>query len=186
MANAKDEWYVARDGKAAGPYTTAQMQADARAGSLKPTEQIWREGMPAWVNAGGIMEIFAPNPPGAAPDRAPAMPPPMPPQPIGYASPRTAPRDIGQDAGVRMLLPVGRSGWAIASGYLGLFAFFPLIGLLTGPCAVITGILAIREMKRDPNKHGMGRAVFGIIAGALFGIANVVGLAMVLLNESNL
>ena len=40
-----------------------------------------------------------------------------------------------------MLLPVGRSGWAIAAGYLGLISVlaFP------GPFAMIAGILAIRD-----------------------------------------
>src|SRR5262245_43635299 len=78
------------------------------------------------------------------------------------------PKDPGDDLGMRLLLPVGRSGWAIVSGYLGLFSFacFPM-----APFAFITGWLAIREMRRDPKKHGMGRAVFGIIMGVLGSIA---------------
>jgi len=78
------------------------------------------------------------------------------------------PRDPGDDLGMRMLLPVGRSGWAIASGYLALFSFgCPFVA----PFALVTGWLAIREMRRDPKKHGMGRAVFGIIMGVLGSIA---------------
>ena len=52
------------------------------------------------------------------------MPPPLPygSQPPGLPVP--TPR-IGDDAGIRMLLPVGRSGWAIAAGYLGLFGDGP-------------------------------------------------------------
>ena len=34
--------------------------------------------------------------------------------------------DLGDDAAMRMLLPVGRSGWAIAAGYLGLFSLIVL------------------------------------------------------------
>jgi hypothetical protein len=75
---------------------------------------------------------------------------------------RRAP-DIGDDAGVRMLLPVGRSGWAIAAGYLGLIA----ICGVPAPFALLCGIMAVREMRRDPSKHGMGRAVFGIIMGGI-------------------
>lgn len=71
--------------------------------------------------------------------------------------------DIGDDAGIRMLLPVGRSGWAIASGYLGLFSVL----CVPGPFALITGILAVREIRRNPKKHGMGRAIFGIVMGSL-------------------
>jgi Domain of unknown function (DUF4190) len=72
-------------------------------------------------------------------------------------------QDIGDDPGIRMLLPVGRSGWAIAAGYLGLISVL----IIPAPFALITGILAIREMNRNPKKHGMGRAVFGIVMGVL-------------------
>ena len=72
-------------------------------------------------------------------------------------------QDIGQDAGMRMLLPVGRSGWAIASGYLGLLSLI----CIPAPFAILTGILAVRDIRKNPKKHGMGRAIFGIIMGSL-------------------
>ena len=53
-------------------------------------------------------------------------------------------QDIGQDAGMRMLIPVGLSGWAIASGYLGLISVL----LVPGPFAVLTGILASARSTR--------------------------------------
>jgi hypothetical protein len=53
--------------------------------------------------------------------------------------------------------------WAIAAGYLGLVSVL----CLPGPFALICGILAIREMKQNPKKHGMGRAIFGIVMGSL-------------------
>jgi hypothetical protein len=82
----------------------------------------------------------------------------------GAAGPGAAPaKPMGEDAAMRMLLPVGRSGWAIAAGYLGLFS---LCGF-AAPFAILTGVLAIRDIKRNPEKHGMGRAVFGIIAGVV-------------------
>jgi hypothetical protein len=84
------------------------------------------------------------------------------------------PEDIGQNAGIRMLLPVGRSLWAIASGYLGLISVL----LIPAPFALLTGILAIVEMKRNPKKHGMGRAIFGIIMGTLGTVALVVVVAV--------
>jgi Domain of unknown function (DUF4190) len=91
--------------------------------------------------------------------------------------PRRRAPDIGQDAGIRMLLPVGRSGWAIASGYLGLISVL----LIPAPFALLTGILAMLEIGRNPKKHGMGRAVFGIVMGGIFSIPLVillVGLAL--------
>ncbi len=71
--------------------------------------------------------------------------------------------DIGQNAGMRMLLPVGRSAHAIAAGYLGLLS--PL--LLPAPLAIFFAILAIRDIRKNPRLHGMGRAVFGLVAGVL-------------------
>jgi hypothetical protein len=80
--------------------------------------------------------------------------------------------DIGDDPMMRMILPVGVSGWAVVSGYLGLLSVL----LFPGPFALWTGILAIREIKRNPRKHGMGRSVFGIAMGSL----GTIGLLFVL------
>lgn len=64
---------------------------------------------------------------------------------------------------MRMLLPVGRSGWAIVAGYLGLFSFL----LIFAPFAIVFSVLAIFDLKRNPKKCGMGRAVFGLVMGVL-------------------
>ena len=74
---------------------------------------------------------------------------------------------VKPDLGVRILLPVGRSGYAIASGYFGLISVL----ILPGPLALLFGILAIRDIKRHSHKTGMGRAIFGILFG---GIATLV------------
>ncbi len=75
--------------------------------------------------------------------------------------------EAGADGTLSWLVPVGRSGWAIASGYLGLFSILPLIGLPFGLGAVITGILAIRSIQQHSKLTGLGRAWFGIIMGSL-------------------
>lgn len=67
------------------------------------------------------------------------------------------------DAALRMLIPVGRTGWSIAAGYLGLLSFIPFVGVV----ALVFGIVAVRDLKKHPDKHGAGRAWFGIIAGGL-------------------
>ncbi len=98
------------------------------------------------------------------------IPPPLPnPQWPNPQFPPPAPRQhsVEEDAGMRMLLPVGRSSWAIVSGYLGLISAL----CVPAPFAILTGILAIRDMRRDPKLHGMGRAVFGIVMGSIFTIA---------------
>ena len=68
---------------------------------------------------------------------------------------------------MRLLMPVGRSGWAIAAGYLGLFSLV----LVPAPFAILVSILAIRDIRRSVGsakvKHGMGRAIFGLVMGIL-------------------
>ena len=73
------------------------------------------------------------------------------------------PKSLGDDAGMRLLLPVGRSGLAIAAGYLGLLSVL----LFPAPLAVLLGILAIRDIQKHPDRHGMGRAIFGLVLGGL-------------------
>jgi len=94
------------------------------------------------------------------------------------AMPAYAP-PIEEDASMRMLLPVGRSGWAIAAGYLGLLS--PLV--LPAPPAIITAIMAFRDMRRHPEKHGMGRAIFGLVAGGIVTLIALVGAVAVIIEE---
>jgi hypothetical protein len=72
----------------------------------------------------------------------------------------------GNDAAMRWILPVGRSPWAIAAGYLGLFALL----VIPAPFALATGIMAVRDIRANPATHGMGRAIFGIVMGAIFSL----------------
>ncbi len=67
----------------------------------------------------------------------------------------------------RLVMPVDLPGSAIAAGYLGLGALFPLIGLPLGVFAIVCGVRALQRIELDPTLHGSGRAWFGIIAGVL-------------------
>jgi hypothetical protein len=93
-------------------------------------------------------------------------PPPLP--------PAQAPSRIGDDVGMRMLIPVGRSGWAIAAGYLGLFGMV----LVPAPLALIVSIVAILDIRKSRNsstpKYGMGRAIFGLIVGVIGTISLII------------
>lgn len=92
-----------------------------------------------------------------------------------YATPAPEPaiKPFVDNAALRIVLPVGRSGLAIAAGYLGLFALI----LIPAPLALAVGLMAIRDLRAHPEKHGMGRAVFAVIAG----VAGTIGLAYTLL-----
>jgi uncharacterized ubiquitin-like protein YukD len=67
----------------------------------------------------------------------------------------------------RFVLPQGRPGSAIASGYLGLLSLFPFIGFPLGIAAIITGVIALRTLNKYPNLIGRGRAWFGLIVGSI-------------------
>ena len=102
------------------------------------------------------METSPPPIPPPVPVFVPANPPPVP-----------QAKKLGDDLGMRLLLPVGRSGWAIAAGYAGLFALM----ILPAPVALILGIIGWRDIRRSKGTaeplHGMGRVVFALITGGL-------------------
>ncbi len=89
-----------------------------------------------------------------------ATPPPI-------APTETQSQPIGQNGAVRILLPVGRSGWAIAAGYLGLFGLL----IVPAPLALGASLLALRDIRRSKGsvqrKHGTGRAIFGLTVGTI-------------------
>ena len=119
-----------------------------------------------------------PQPPPVA-----VTPPPLPPQNPQYPMqappanswsqqntlnvPQYPPRDDTDNPLLRAVLPIHQSGWAIAAGYLGLFSVL----VVFAPFALLCGILALRDIKANPNRHGRGRAWFGIVmATAVLGL----------------
>jgi hypothetical protein len=144
-------WYYVVQGQRQGPVSQEALMQLLASGQLPNHEVVWREGMAQWMPARGVGELWS----GVAP----------PPFPVGYYAPGpyASAQPLGESAGIRMLLPVGRSGWAIAAGYLGLFSVL----LIPAPLALIFSLLAIRAIKKDKTKHGLGRAIFGLIMGVL-------------------
>lgn len=67
---------------------------------------------------------------------------------------------------MRMLLPIGRSAFAIIAGYCGLVSVL----LFPAPFALLFGILALRDIKQHPDKGGKGRAIFGVVMGIIFSL----------------
>jgi hypothetical protein len=88
--------------------------------------------------------------------------------------------DGTSDPSLKWLVPIDRSGWAIAAGYLGLLSCFPLVGLVFGILAVVAGILALRHCKMNPRLGGRGRAIFGIVAGSIAGLGNLLVVVILL------
>ena len=91
------------------------------------------------------------------------------------------PRGIENDPAMRMLLPVGRSVWAVLAGYAGLFA---VLGIFA-PVALILGIVALVDLKRHPEKHGKGRAIFAVVMGTVFSLILVFILIAIVVEEAS-
>jgi hypothetical protein len=76
-------------------------------------------------------------------------------------------RERTPDPVIHWLVPVGRSGWSIAAGYLGLFSFIPVLGVACAVLAITFGVLGLRSSKKNPGLGGRGRAIFAIAVGGL-------------------
>ena len=135
-------WQVVSNGRQMGTFEEPYLVQLAASGRVNPNDLFWRSGMAAAAPAHTLAPFD---------------------QYLGA-------RRLGDDSDLRWLLPVGRSPWAIAAGYLGLFSIL----LVFGPFAVAAGVLGLRQINANPRMHGRGRAVFGIVAGTLATLALIV------------
>ena len=136
----RKDWKVMQGGQKLGPLSEEELFSWARDGRLKAVDLVWREGMDSWTPAGDAPELISVRSAMALPE----VP-------------------IVEDRLMRTVLPVGLSGWAIAAGYLGLLSLL----LFPAPFALFCGIMAVRDIRRNPTKRGMGRAIFGLVLGGL-------------------
>ncbi|MFN7962311.1 MAG: GYF domain-containing protein [Thermoanaerobaculia bacterium] len=139
MAN----WRIRIGDQQVGPLTLDELVGWARAGRLRMTDLVWTPGMPQWKPAGQVPQLVPLL-------RAGAPPP-------------AAKTSLADDRVARMVIPVGRSPLSIVAGYMGLLS--PLV--LPAPLAVLFGIMALRDIKKNPNLLGKGRAIFALIMGGL-------------------
>lgn len=64
-----DGWMVYSDGKKKGPFDTRFLQQMAASGMLKPSDQVWRQGLSDWAQAKVVadlslfFEVGTPSPP---------------------------------------------------------------------------------------------------------------------------
>jgi hypothetical protein len=128
-----DGWLYELDGQKVGPIPLTELQRLLRDGKLPRSTMVWARGLEKWVEAGTLPVLFA----------------------ISGLTTST------NDAALAMVLPIGRSGLAIAAGYLGLFSFIPIFA----PLALLFGGLAARDLRRHPEKRGWGRVVTAFVMG---------------------
>jgi len=81
------------------------------------------------------------------------------------------------DPSLKYILPVGRSGWAIAAGYLAIFGMvIPLLCFLALVCAAV----AVADLRKHPEKLGWGRIIFAFFAGGLWSVGHLILLVVLL------
>jgi len=68
-----------------------------------------------------------------------------------------------RDRAMEAIVPVNRAPLAILAGYLGLFCIL----IIPAPIAVIVSIVALRQLRSQPDVGGRGRAWFGLACGLL-------------------
>src|SRR5438034_9503493 len=69
--------YLAKNGQQTGPYTVEQINAEAAAGRIKPTDLAWMQGWTAWQPVSTVPGFVTASPPNLPPE-APPPPPPLP------------------------------------------------------------------------------------------------------------
>jgi GYF domain 2 len=57
-------WYYTCEGKQMDPVTMKELKRLVGDGALKPTDMVWKEGMPRWIRASSVQELF-PDPTAA-------------------------------------------------------------------------------------------------------------------------
>lgn len=110
----------------------------------------------------------------------PVSAPPVSTPPVMASYPRAANQPMPpSDDPMRYVLPTNPSFWALISGYIGLGAVL----CVPAPFAIITGILGLRDIKKNPHRDGKGRAWFGIIMGIL-GTIGLIAIGIISLIQS--
>jgi hypothetical protein len=130
-------WFYEVGGERRGPVTLEALQGLAKAGTVVRETRVWADGVNEPVAAGRLVVLFPPLDDPAVPDPA-----------------------------LRWLLPVGRSGFAIAAGYLGLLSPIPFVGYF----AILFAVLAIVDLKKRPQLAGWGRVIFALVLGIPFSL----------------
>jgi hypothetical protein len=148
-------YQISRNGKPVGAFDLNQVRQMYASGLLMASDFAWTQGMPDWQPLGVLLGSDVP--PAFPPNAQPAAVQNRPAEPNGCLA---------------LVIPIGRSGWAIGAGYLGLLS--PLV--IPAPFAILCGVMAIKDINKNPEKLGLVRAWLGIIAGAAVILMALVGI----------
>jgi hypothetical protein len=134
-----NKWHCAIDGTKYGPVSAQDLHQWLAEGRLKPTDQVWTEGMVDWVPFNTVEELNV----GVAP------------QVYGQAPMQTAPQQ--------------GNGMAVAGMVLGIVSLVLIcIWFLSPICAIVGLCLSIVGKKRSEETNtGKGMAIAGIVLSCI-------------------
>ena len=170
--------YIERAGASLGPVPHAALErfiADGERYRLRNTRewQVWQRPV---VSSPSDEVEPAPHPDAEIDDVAaeldvpvafePQSPPPLPVDASAFPPAWAQPIVEDQTSTDPVEAEPPRSSTAVIAGYLGVFSIVPVVGLL----AMVAGMLAIRDIRRHPQKQGIGRARFAIAVGAVLSV----------------
>ena len=162
------QWYYAQNSQQLGPVPQEQLRDMLSTGSVRPSDLVWCEGMPAWTPAGQVPALRpapAPNPPAPAPVY---VPPPPPAQAYAPPAPRPAPaqpqfQSYAPAAARGQSAEVGEEVVGILRSTKPWVRFLSVLGFL-GLALLVLGCLAIIVLPMGP----MGSMPIGPRIGAAF------------------
>lgn len=161
------EWYYTINGQQGpGPISASELKQLATSGQLKPTDLVWQDGMPDWVEASTIKGLISGSRSVPAPVPAPAPAPVPEPAPLIEApvtarprkSSRSRPRDEVREVADDYVRDRAPSGG-------GLLAMNPVLVWLLSVCTcnifgliyVYSACSAYSEKAAQRSKDGAGR-----------------------------
>ena len=163
------EWHYSKNGKQYGPVTAAELKALAQAGTLTPSDMVWKEGMAEWRTASSIKGLFQTDAASSAPLPAPAVsaPKPEPPSSAEASSPESAeaPDSLSFTDKVKSRLgraigPKGATKLAGAKAFVRQHRLW--FGIGTGVAAVFLLILCLLPTGSGPGSKGYTQSILNL------------------------
>jgi hypothetical protein len=145
---------IGADQKEYGPITADQLRQWISEGRINGQTKVQTEGAAGWKSVSELPEFVA-----ALPVAAP--PAPMTPMPVAMAPAAAKSNPLAI--------------WAMVTGILGL-----LCCQILGPVSIVLGLVALSQIKKNPQQEGSGFAIAGIVLGILSLILVIVGIVMFL------
>ena len=143
---------IGADQKEYGPITADQLRQWISEGRINAHTKVQTEGAGVWKSVSELPEFAA---------ALPASAPPAAVTPVSIAMAPAAPK------------PNPMALWAMITGIISL-----LCCQIFGPLPIVLGIVALSQIKQNPQQTGSGFAIAGIVLGVLSLIIAVVGISI--------